>query len=181
MKCYPTLLVLVAALGMTMTLASESPATLLYDQNVTPDAIFGSGNTNGSFTVDAVGDMELGLRGKLRHNAAGQPENTFNSNGDGTYSFDAGVAPTQSPPTAVWSFEWSINSDVYGTGGNLDAYTYALGLDSDPSAATDFTVTFDPINQAGPTVRLRPEDDLPFTGSPPGGSHLCQCDSDPWR
>lgn len=121
-------------------------AAIMYDQNVTPDVIFGSGNSNGSFTVDQDNGVELGLRGKLRHNASGLPENTFNSNGDGTYSFAAGVAPTQSYPTAVWSFEWSINSDYDdSTGLNLADLTYELGLDNDPSQAVSFAV-FDPIN-----------------------------------
>lgn len=97
--------------------------------------------------------MELGLRGKLRHNADGDPENTFNSNGDGTYSFDAGVAPGQSAPSAVWSFEWSINTNYdESTQWMLDDLAYELGLDSDPSAATTYGTLFglsnpfDPIN-----------------------------------
>ncbi|MFT5450479.1 MAG: hypothetical protein ACI9DC_005687, partial [Gammaproteobacteria bacterium] len=40
--------------------------------------------------TDRVNGVELGLRGKLRHNATGAPENTFNSNADGTFSFAAG-------------------------------------------------------------------------------------------
>lgn len=121
-------------------------SALTFDQNVTPDAIFGSGNANGSFTVDRDNGIELGLRGKLRHNASGNPENTFNSNGDGTYSFETGVAPTQSFPVGVWSFEWSINTDYDGNSGlNLNDLTYALGYDSDPSTGTVFSM-FDPIN-----------------------------------
>ncbi len=132
--------------GVALSLSMQSHATLMYNQNVVPDVIFGSGNANGSYTVDRAGGVELGLRGKLRHNASGAPENTFNSNGDGTYSFDAGVAPTQSSPTAVWSFEWSINSDYDGTSGkNLSDLSYTLGLDTDASAASSF-LTFDPIN-----------------------------------
>ncbi len=140
------LLTLVAA-GMTHS--GTVSAAISYDQNVTPDVIFGSGVSNGSFTVDRNNGIELGLRGKLRHNAAGNPENTYNSNGDGTYSFDAGVAPGQSSPTAVWSFEWSINTDFDGsTGLNVGDLTYALGLDEDPSQDTSFTV-FDPIFDLG--------------------------------
>lgn len=131
----------VAVLG-----ASQPSYALLFDQNVTPEVIFGSGNANGSFTVDQSNGIELGLRGKLRHNASGAPENTFNSNGDGTYSFNAGVAPTQSSPTAEWSFEWSINTNYDGSSGtNLDDYIYVLGLDSDPGIGQSF-LTFDPIN-----------------------------------
>ena len=125
--------------------SSAANAAIAYDQNVTPDIIFGSGNINGSFTVDQGSGVELGLRGKLRYDASGLPQNTFNSNGDGTYTFDAGVAPTQSSPTAVWSFEWSINSNFDGTGGNLNTLTYVLGIDSNPGIGTSWT-TFDPIN-----------------------------------
>lgn len=143
---------LALAIGLTATTFAPASFAVLFDQNVTPDVIFGSGNANGSYTVDRNSGVELGLRGKLRHNAAGAPENTFNSNGDGTYSFAAGVAPTQSSPTAVWSFEWSINTDFDGsTGLNLDAFTYALGLDTDPSLGTAF-IAFDPINALNPAT-----------------------------
>lgn len=115
--------------------SSIANAGLMYDQDVTNNVIFGSGNLNGSFTVLQENGIELGLRGKLRHNAAGGPENTFNSNGDGTYSFAAGVAPTQAAPTAEWSFEWSINSDYTGTTGDvLDDYLFELIIDTDPGA-----------------------------------------------
>jgi hypothetical protein len=134
-----------AVLLVGSVMSASASAALMYDQDVTNEVIFGSGNTNGGFTIDQANGIELGLRGKLRHNAGGAPENTFNSNGDGTYSFDAGVAPTQSAPTAVWSFEWSINSNFDGNGGFLDAYSYMLSIDTDPSAAVNL-FTFDPIN-----------------------------------
>jgi hypothetical protein len=135
----------------SLTLISQpATAALVFDANVTPNVIFGSGNANGSFTVDQNNGVELGLRGKLRYNAVGVPENTFNSNGDGTYSFAAGVAPTQTSPTAVWSFEWSINSDYLGTANrNLDDITYLLGYDSDPGAGTSWS-GFDPVNDPNP-------------------------------
>jgi hypothetical protein len=142
--------ILVGATFLTGGLAQA----VTYNQNITPGVIFGSGNANGSFTVDQSNGIELGLRGKLRHNASGAPENTFNSNGDGTYSFAAGVAPTQSFPTAVWSFEWSINSDLTttdGMGGVLSAYTYLLEIDNDASLGTNF-FSFDPINAANPST-----------------------------
>lgn len=126
--------------------ASAHAAPILFDQNVTPGVIFGSGNANGSFTVDRNQGVELGLRGKLRHNAAGAPENTFNSNGDGTYSFAKGVAPTQPSPTAVWSFEWSVNTSLptEGQGRVLGDLRYELGLDLDAGLGTNFSI-FDPI------------------------------------
>ncbi|MCA9254381.1 MAG: PEP-CTERM sorting domain-containing protein [Phycisphaerales bacterium] len=133
------------AMAVVVAIAAPAKASLQFDQNVTPGVIFGSGNANGGFTTDRANGIELGLRGKLRHNAVGAPENTFNSNGDGTYTFQAGVAPTQSFPTAEWSYEWSINSNYDGNGANLNAYTYELGLDIDPGPGTNF-ITFDPIN-----------------------------------
>jgi hypothetical protein len=131
--------------------ASAHAAPILFDQNVTPGIIFGSGNTNGSFTVDRNQGVELGLRGKLRHNAAGAPENTFNSNGDGTYSFAKGVAPTQPSPTAVWSFEWSVNTSLptEGQGRVLGDLRYELGLDLDAGLGTNFGI-FDPIKGGNP-------------------------------
>lgn len=140
----------VSAVALTAIFSGGASAALMYDANVTNNVIFGSGVTNGGFTVDQNAQMgvELGLRGKLRHNASGQPENTFNSNGDGTYNFAAGVAPTQSSPTAEWSFEWSINTDFTGQSGlDLDDLVYELALDMDPSLGTSF-LTFDPINDA---------------------------------
>ncbi|WP_299072409.1 PEP-CTERM sorting domain-containing protein [uncultured Paraglaciecola sp.] len=134
-----------AALVIGFMFSTSVSATIMFDADVTGDVIFGSGNLNGSFTVDQANGFELGLRGKLRHNAAGAPENTFNSNGDGTYSFDAGVAPTQSGSTAVWSFEWSINSNFDSSGGFLGDFTYMLSLDTDPSASVSL-FDFDPIN-----------------------------------
>lgn len=129
-------------------LVSGVHAAPIYDASVTPGVIFGSGNANGSFTVDRANNVELGLRGKLRHNALGQAENTFNSNGDGTYSFAKGVAPTQSGQTAVWSVEFSINTDLSGTSGRkLDDLTYRFGFDTDASQGESFLIA-DLINVA---------------------------------
>ena len=118
-----------------------SPAGQTYDQNVTSDVIFGSGNTNGSFTVNTDNGVELGLRAKVRFPS---PANTFNSNGDGSYNHSTGAFGTGGIQ-AGWNFEWSINSNVSGTGQNLDQLTYEIGLDYDPSDDVDFVV-FDPIN-----------------------------------
>lgn len=144
-RAYFTVLALI---GCLIALSSPAYAVIAYDQDVTNEVIFGSGNANGGFTTDRAAGVELGLRAKLRHNSTGQPENTFNSNGDGTYTFSAGVAPTQSFPTGVWSFEWSINSDYDGSSGlSLDDLTYELSMASTNSA---FIPTFDPIHEINP-------------------------------
>ena len=113
-------------------------AVTQYDQNVTPDVIFGTGNPNGGFTTDRSNNIEVGLRLKI-------PFTTIiNSNGDGTYSFSAAELATGTPP-GVWNFEFTVNTH-YNTpsGPNLNNFTYELGLDADPSLATNFLV-FDPI------------------------------------
>ena len=103
--------------------AGGAQAAVMYDQNVTGNVIFGSGNDNGAFTVDRSNGIELGLRAKLRFNESNLPENTFNSNGNGTYSFSADTPPVgfgfapNAPTTPVWSFEWSINSNFDGSSG----------------------------------------------------------------
>ena len=133
--------------------AGPAGAVVLFDQNVTNDVIFGDGNDNGGFTVDRANGMELGLRAKLRFDDTNQPQNTFNSNGDGSYSFAAGApvgggfgfAPGSSS-TAVWNFEWSINSNFDGNGANLDQFVYSIQIDFDPANPGSNFQSFDPIN-----------------------------------
>lgn len=142
---------MIAAALLATAIPAVSHAAISFDQNVTSAVIFGSGNVNGAFTVDRQNGIELGLRGKLRFNSSNQPENTFNSNGDGSYSFDAGLPPTGfswtpgDTSTPVWSFEWSVNANYDGSGNVLNAFDYYLSFDGDPSAAAD-SDGFDPIN-----------------------------------
>ena len=121
-----------------------------FDQDVTPDFFAGSGNDNGSFTVEQSEGVELGLRAKLRFNGSCTPENTFNSNGDGTYSFAAvdriGCAGFADGDTPEWNFEWAVNTDYDGsTRWNLDDLTYELAMDADPGPGAN-SLSFDPIN-----------------------------------
>jgi hypothetical protein len=116
-----------------------------FDQDVYPDVIFGSGTVNGEFTMgyDTTTNIELGLRGKVRFNENNLPENTFNTNGDGTYTFVTG-SPTGgagwvSATTPRWAFEMHVNTDRYGsTGDKLSDLTYELGMDVDPGAGTNY-------------------------------------------
>ena len=122
--------------GMTTTFGMPSP----YDQDITPDVIFGSGNGNGSFTVDRQNGVELGMRGKQRFPTAG----IYNSNGDGTYTFHTGSG-TASFPKSEWSFDFTVNTDYDGSSGwKVGDLTYEIGMDNDPGAGTDYLV-FDPI------------------------------------
>jgi hypothetical protein len=113
-----------------------------FDADITPDAIFGSGNDNGFWTVDQNNGIELGLRGKLRYPA----ENIFNSNGDGTYSFNPGTPGGAPAGNGEWAFEWSINTDYLGTSDNvLNDFVYQIRIDYDPGIGTNYQ-TFDLIN-----------------------------------
>ncbi len=139
--------------ALALALSAGAASALTYDQDVTPDVIFGSGNANGGFTVDQANGVELGLRGKLRFDENNSPKNTYNSNGDGTYTFQNGNPPTgfgfaaNSPTTPIWNFEWSVNTDYDGsTSDSLNAFDYLLELDTDPGAGTNFVSPFDPIN-----------------------------------
>jgi HYR domain len=126
--------------------------SLLYDQNVTPDAIYGGGNANGSFTVHRASGVELGMRGKLRYPAS----NIFKSNGDGTYTFNTGSG-TGPITEAEWAFEFSANTDWAGVSGDkLNDLTYQIGIDHDASANTNYAA-WDVIT---------PGSVLPFTGAP---------------
>lgn len=123
--------------------------SLEYDQDVTNEVIFGSGNANGGFTTDRASGLELALRNKVRFPT---PMNVFNSNGDGTYTYNTGTTLT---PRPFWAFEWSVNTDTAGAlGRSASALTYELGLDFDPSAATNY-LRFDPI-AAGSTLPYTP-------------------------
>lgn len=141
------------ALSAAMMGAAGAAHALSFDQNVTNNVIFGSGNANGGFTVDQANGVELGLRAKVRFNAANLPENTFNSDGNGTYRFDAGQPvgggfgfANGSSGTAVWNFEFSINSNFDGSSGfDLAGLTYRIDIDGDAGAGTDF-LSFDLIN-----------------------------------
>lgn len=139
-------LAVTATLGAAAMTLSNAATAVSFDQNVTPDVIFGGGNANGGFTTDRAAGVELGLRAKVRYDVSDDlPKNIFNSNGDGTYNHATG-APASNPNRARWNFEWSINTDYLGTSGRkLDDLTYLLEMDFDPSLGTSF-VFFDPIN-----------------------------------
>ena len=139
-------------LAFSLCGATNADAVVQYEQQVTPEVIFGSGNDNGSFTTDRRNGVEIGLRGKLRFNGDGDPENTFNSNSNGTYNFSAIVGSTQTAPTPEWSFEWTVNTNFDESSGlTLKDLTYEMGLDADPGPGTNFLI-FDPITPDTPPL-----------------------------
>jgi len=114
---------------------------------INPDTIFGSGNTNGSFTINSDNGIEIGIRGKLRFDTNQQPSPTYNWDGVDTYTFN----PNDGNPPAgmsMFNFDWSVNSNVDGTGDNLDAFTYQLSMfkvDADTGNLAE-AYSFDMIN-----------------------------------
>jgi hypothetical protein len=126
-----------AAVGFSISALAQ----VEYDQNVTPDVIFGSGNSNGYFTTDRENGIELGLRAKVPY------VGITHSNGDGTYSYTLAETLYNASNPRAWNFEFTVNTDYddsNSTGLKINGLTYELGLDQDPGLGTDF-VTFDPI------------------------------------
>jgi hypothetical protein len=122
---------LVAA-GLFASVAVVHSAPVNGTGNVTPDAIFGRGNANGSYTGQTLNNIEVGLRAKQRYPAA----NIFNYDGVDTYTFQKkGTNPTN---RSVFNFEWSVNVDQDGKSGKtLNDFSYLLSFDTDPSAGVN--------------------------------------------
>ncbi|MEM9578676.1 MAG: VPLPA-CTERM sorting domain-containing protein [Pseudomonadota bacterium] len=119
--------------------------TPAYAGTITPDIIFGSGNSNRGFTVATVGDLELGLRAKQRYT---NPNDALGvgivQDAMGNYLIDSTgqIAPAG---LSVWNFDWSINSDITNGTTALDAYSYQIAVDFDPSAAENM-LSYDPLS-----------------------------------
>ena len=137
-------------LAASLTPALASARALLFDQDVAPAVIMGSGIANGGFTVDRTNKIELGLRARLRYDDDGNPTNTVNSNGDGSYTYRARSAFPDDPLKkllAEWNIDWSVNVGL-GTDSQqvLNQLTYVFGVDVDPTAGVENWVTGDAIN-----------------------------------
>ncbi len=133
---------LTVALGLaTATMAFGAPAqALLFDQNVTPDVIFGTGNSNGFWTVDRNNNVEVGLRGKIRY------QGVYNSQGNGTYTFDTGSSNVPPSSAALWNYEFAINVNLNGSPGGrtLADVDIVLSIDTDPGLGQSW-ISFNPF------------------------------------
>lgn len=144
--------ILTMAASAALVLPGSMAAALTFDDDVTNNVIFGSGNENGGFTVDRNSGLEIGIRGKLRFDENNQPQSTYNSDGAGAYNMPAGApspgfgfAPDD-PQAAKWNFDWSINTDFNGTTGQkIGDLFYQMSLDTNPGLGATTFVTFDPI------------------------------------
>ena len=133
-----------ALLMGAMVLATGAQAALTYGNldttgftsSSTPgyqDAVYmggGGGVTNGNWTVNTIGTLEMGLRAKNR--------GTFDGDGSsGTYSFDSGLCnPVCSGgPKAMWNYEFSVNTRAGVTGGDdLTTKIVQIRVDTDRTA-----------------------------------------------
>jgi len=114
----------------TLALASSGAwAVTTYGDIATPGVYFGTGNSNGNWTISTESGVELALRAKNRQTLA-----TIDGS-SGTYFAETGLCLTcTGAPKAMWSYEFSVNS------GNVSGLTYRLGIDHDPSAAINYAV-----------------------------------------
>lgn len=127
---------------LALLCAPPASAALVSETDVTPDAIFGSGNGNGSwqvFTDPSLG-LELGLRAKVRYPV---PSGTYNASGN-VYTHQGGLA---TPNRAFWNFEYSVNSNYNGSGTSFDlsTLTYSLEIDTDSGVGSVSAFGFDPL------------------------------------
>lgn len=130
----------VAAMGF----AGAAQAQLQFDQDVTPDTIFGSGNSNGGFTTSTQNGVEIGLRAKIPFTGL------LNSGGDGSYDYliSETYQGSASTPNA-WSVDFTVNTDITLTGDDSSGpivgdFTYEFGVDSDPGPGAIF-FKYDPF------------------------------------
>ncbi len=127
-----------ALVAAGLLLGGSAQATIMQNQNVTPDAIFGTGNGNGFWAVETNNNVEVGLRAKVRF--AG----VYNSNGDGTYSHESGFS---TGTAAKWNYEFSINLNQDGSSNPARSFANTmveLGIDTDPGVGASITF-FDPV------------------------------------
>ena len=130
-----------AALCAALGASAVANAGIVHNSNIVGNVIMGSGISDGGWTINQTGNMELALRAKVRYDVStGGPTNVFNANGDGTFSHAAGNPGAPNDGRGRWNFEWSVNTDVSGTSGQkLSAYEFVLGVDSDAGVGTSFT------------------------------------------
>lgn len=118
-----------------LLVSTHAMSVVEYDQDIVPDIIFGSGNSNGFFTTDRNNGVEVGLRAKIPYNGL------TNSNGDGTYSYTLAETDYDNDPGTPnrWNYDFAINVNYDNSSGmHLDDFTYELGIDADPSLAVDY-------------------------------------------
>ncbi|WP_245759571.1 VPLPA-CTERM sorting domain-containing protein [Poseidonocella sedimentorum] len=126
------------AFAMTFAAAAEA-------STITPDIIWGSGNVNRGFTVETTGSLELGIRAKQRFPASDAIGVGIVQDVAGNYLFDSSTS-TAPAGRAMWSFDWSVNTNVDGVGGNLNMFTYLIEFDTDATVNENYSIAYDPFS-----------------------------------
>lgn len=166
---------------LILGMSGMARATLLYDQDVTPGVNYGSGNANGSWTIHQNNGIEVGLRTHQRGDSSGDnPANVFSSNGDGTYSWQAGsfsktYSGVNTYNMAYWNYDFSIDLNYLGETNptyNFSNTKVVLGIDQNPGAAANL-LNIDPItlftdNYTNSTETVAQNSENIAFGYPPG-------------
>jgi len=114
--------------------------------NYADGVYMGNGIGNDNWTINTVGNVEIGLRAKNR--------GTFIpvDGSSGTYTFDTGLCnPTcTGGPKAWWNYEFSVNVRANNQGAvDLTGYTVQIRVDTDSTAANAFTAWTDVTSNWG--------------------------------
>lgn len=92
---------------------------------------FGTGNSNGNWTIDTTGGIEVALRAKNRATLA-----TIDGS-SGVYHANPGLCNPicGGAPKAAWNYEFSVNTNGAGV---LNDYLVRIGVDIDPTLGQNF-------------------------------------------
>jgi hypothetical protein len=108
-----------SAAGALVVASSAQADGLAFDQNLAPPGVYyGSGNSNGHFTVDTEAGVEVALRAHRYQQDATSPVGSL-------YSF--GLAATNDPTNSL-SFDWSVNPNVGGSQVDLTGVSATLTI-----------------------------------------------------
>lgn len=133
-------LVTCISLLTVLIFSNNAKSDLIYDGDISPGVIFGSGNGNGFFVIDAQNDIEVALRAKVPY------VSEYNSDGAGNYNMLTGEHPRWGGVGAAWNFEFAVNVNADGLNDEMFSnYLISLSIDLDPSISQNF-LTFDPVS-----------------------------------
>jgi hypothetical protein len=120
-KLEEILMKLFTTIAMASLLAGGLQAEVVtYNANVLNGVYFGTGNSNGAFTV-STGDIEIGLRAALRQVGPITPTGNLYIAPTGTQTM-----PAVHTNRAAWNYEYSV--DLSGSGLNLSQVTALLSI-----------------------------------------------------
>lgn len=130
---------IIAAMSAALAMAGSAiaaPVASYGDIVAPPGVYFGSGNSNGNWTVSTDNNVEVALRAKNRATLA-----TIDGS-SGTYFSASGLCnPTCSGGSkAMWNYEFSVNTQAGGGTLDLTKVRVTLGVDTDSSANASYTV-----------------------------------------